>query len=105
MNQLHLLQHDLPEWRPVARRVRLAGSTAVVVASVAWLASDLPMAPASQAAPDHRAQCEQSAGSLADELATAGVDLRGRTWQQGRDRSIQACVDGFPDLRWLLNDR
>ena len=53
------------------------------------------------APPDRSAQCEHDGGIALETLAAHGLNLRTAKSLRDRERAIQACRDGFPDLRWL----
>ena len=50
---------------------------------------------------DRSRQCRQDSGVALDRLAATGLDLRTPKMLHDRERAIQACQDGFPDLHWL----
>jgi len=51
------------------------------------------------------AQCEADSGVVGEALATNGIDLRSKNWSRNRDRAIQACMEDFASLRWLINGK
>ena len=51
--------------------------------------------------PDLSAQCEHDAGIAVEGLAAIGIDVRSPKLRRDRERTIQACRNGFPDFRWL----
>jgi hypothetical protein len=70
--------------------------------TLAW-AFSLPQGGATRTDAEHRAQCERDAGSAIEALAQEGVDLRTAKWQRERQAAIQACMEDFSSLRWLVN--
>jgi len=46
-------------------------------------------------------QCERDGGIALERLAANGIDLRTQKSRSDRARAIQACRQGFPNLRWL----
>ena len=80
----------------------LTAGAVVLVAVLALGQGSMKAGPlAADTTTDRLAQCEQDGGIVVESLAGHGIDLRSPKWRRDRARAIEACRNGFPDLRWL----
>jgi hypothetical protein len=87
----------------IAKHLTIAVFSAAALVMIFTLAqaSVKPEPVAADATTDRWAQCEHDGGIALESLASNGLDLRTAKIRRERERAIQACRDGFPDLRWL----
>jgi len=92
-----------PRGLGIAQQLTIAAFCAGALVTIASLAqSSIKREPAVAGAPlDRSAQCEHDGGIAMETLAANGLDLRTPKWRRDRERAIQACRNGFSDLRWL----
>jgi len=87
----------------IAKKLGLVAICAAALVTILGMArvSSTPTTAAADAPGDRGLQCRQDSGVALDRLAAEGLDLRTPKILRDRERAIQACRDGFPDLTWL----